>query len=87
MMKKLVLSIASVALASAPVLACPGHDNSDDQQQTPKTAEKPKETEKAKQPDKAKPAPKQDTSKQADKDKAKEKPAPTKPTNDKVSQK
>lgn len=59
-MKKLALAFASLCLAAAPVLACPGHmEKADDA--TPRTAEK----DKAPKADKAKDAPK--TAKPAEK--------------------
>jgi hypothetical protein len=62
-MKKLVLALASLCLAAAPVIACPGHmDKADDP--TPRTAEKD-QAPKADKADKAKDAPK--TAKPAEK--------------------
>lgn len=52
-MKKLALALASLALAAAPVLACP-HEDAANADNAPKTAEKAKEQPKAKETDKAK---------------------------------
>lgn len=68
-MKKLVLAFASLCLAAAPVLACPGHmEKADDA--APRTAEKDKApaADKAKDaPKTAKPAEKKPAQKTADK--------------------
>jgi len=52
-MKKIALVFASLALAAAPVFACP-HDKVEATDNAPRTAEKSKEQPKAKEADKAK---------------------------------
>ena len=47
-MKKLALVIASLALAAAPVFACPHEDKAQANDEAPRTAEKAKEQPKAK---------------------------------------
>ncbi len=57
-MKKIALAIASLAIAAAPVLACPHMDAEKSEETAPRTAEKDKakEAPKAKDGDKAKEA-------------------------------
>ena len=53
-MKKIALVFASLALAAAPVFACPHHDKTEATDNAPRTAEKSKEQPTAKEADKAK---------------------------------
>ena len=86
-MKKLAITLLSVAFTGGVALACPHEDAKTTEDNAPKTAEK----DKAKPEDKAK-AKETEKAKATENDKAKtakptEKPAEKKPTTDKVSSK